>query len=107
MTDSSDPDDILFQGGGVFDAPDAPAPRLTPEQENEQDALRGAYRRCFTGGGSPADADKVMKNLYGVCWGAVSTFDPDPRIHAYREGARSVLLHVLKMAGRNVIGQQR
>lgn len=101
----ADPDDILFQGGGVFDPPEPPPPRLTPEQENEQDALKGAYRRCFTGHGSPADADKVMKNLYEVCWGAVSTFDPDPRVHAYREGSRSVLLHLLKMADRNAAGR--
>lgn len=100
-----DPDDILFQGGDVFTAPETPAPRFTPEQVDEMDALAGAYRRIFTGHGSSADADKVMKDLYFMCWGAITTFDPDPRTHAFREGSRAVLLHILKNAGRNMAGR--
>ena len=51
---------------------------------------KGAYQRVFS---SPAGND-VLIDLAQFCRANVTTFDPDPRIHAAMEGRREVWLRI-------------
>lgn len=63
---------------------------------------RGAFRELFgpgpSGAFSPAQ-QIVLAELKRFCHADTSTFDPDPRVHAYREGRREVWLRVQSIMG--------
>ena len=54
---------------------------------------RDAYIDTFRG----KAAERVLKDLARFCRASTSTFDPDARIHAYREGRREVWLRIQTM----------
>ena len=51
-----------------------------------------AYRRCF----DSEDGKLVLKDLFKSCHMMTSTMDKDPYETAFNEGARSVVLRILK-----------
>lgn len=64
---------------------------MTPDEAhavNEQ--VQRAYHMVF---GSP-DGKAVAADLVAFCFGRKSTFDADPRVHAYNEGKRAVLMRI-------------
>jgi hypothetical protein len=54
---------------------------------------RDAYIDAFRG---PA-GERVLKDLARFCRASTSTFDPDARVHAFREGRREVWLRIQTM----------
>lgn len=103
-----DNEDILWAGNdGFYDPPielDKREEEKGKKKEAEQDTINGSYMRLFSGQGSASDADVVVRDLYRMCWGAVSSFSPEPTVLAYREGSRAVLLRILRNAGRKMNG---
>lgn len=64
---------------------------MTPDEAhavNEQ--VQRAYHITF---GSP-DGKTVAADLVAFCFGRKSTFDADPRVHAYNDGKRAVLMRI-------------
>jgi hypothetical protein len=51
-----------------------------------------AYRRVFDS--ENVYTEEVLKDLAAFCRGNLSTFNPDPRIHAVLEGRREVWLRI-------------
>lgn len=58
---------------------------------------RRAFRRLFLNGAGEikAEAIPVLADLRRFCKGTVSTFDPDPRVHAMLEGRREVFWRII------------
>lgn len=54
---------------------------------------RAAYIDTFRG----PQAERVLKDLARFCRASTSTFDPDARTHAFREGRREVWLRIQTM----------
>lgn len=54
---------------------------------------QAAYKATFN---NPT-GQRVLKDLAEFCRADVSTFDPDPRVHALLEGRREVWLRVQKL----------
>lgn len=54
------------------------------------DTRRRAYEAVFKG----PKAETVLADLKRFCHAETSTFDADPRIHAFREGRREVWLRI-------------
>lgn len=55
-----------------------------------------AYVRLFNGEAQDGDAKLVMADLTRFCRGAVTTFHPDPRVHALLEGRREVWQRIVE-----------
>ena len=54
---------------------------------------RDAYIDAFRG----PSGERVLKDLARFCRASTSTFDPDARVHAFREGRREVWLRIQTM----------
>ena len=67
---------------------------MTKEEAHAQnEQLQRAYQVTF---GGPGDK-MVLSDLAAFCFGRKTTFDPDPRKHAFNEGKREVLLRILEL----------
>lgn len=73
------------------------------ENTKKKDDILDAYNKIFSGHGNHEHASIVMKDLYISCFGSASTYDSDPRNHAFNEGARSVLLRIMNLSKVNII----
>ena len=96
-----DPNDILFPEstldvfGNFVDEQDLL--KTNKDRADNFALLSDSYKRLFDGQGSKIDAERVIKDLYHVCYGNTTTYTQDPREHAFREGAKNVLIRVLNM----------
>ena len=72
-------------------------PRAKTREEAERDLSEQAqaYRTCFLG----AAGQIVQSDLAEFCHANETTFDPDPRMHAFREGQRSVWTKIQRLIG--------
>lgn len=61
-------------------------------KEKEQAALFSRYSAVF----NSEDGKVVLNDLMRTFSILDSTFDSDPHVHAYNEGARSVVMRILK-----------
>lgn len=78
--------------------------RKNVQKENE---LRAAYARLF--GGGDLNARIVMEDLEKRGFFNEPTFDekkPDPYLSTYREGIRSVVLHIKTMTASRPINEE-
>lgn len=55
--------------------------------------LQGAYNALF----ATPTGKQVLADLVAYCFGRRTTFDPDPRKHAFNEGRRDVLMRIAEM----------
>jgi hypothetical protein len=61
--------------------------------DNNADRLKGLrndYKKTF----ETEEGKKVLKDLESVCMSNTTTFNKDPYIMAFQEGARAVYLHI-------------
>ena len=63
-------------------------------QRQAVEHLRQAYARWREGTATPGDLEVVTADLRRFCRAGVSTFHPDPRVHAVLEGRREVFLRI-------------
>jgi hypothetical protein len=63
-------------------------------QRQAVEHLRQAYARWKEGTATPDDLNAVEADLRRFCRAGVSTFHPDPRVHAMLEGRREVFLRI-------------
>lgn len=52
-----------------------------------------AYQQTFL---IPPVGQQVLTDLAALCHAHESTFDPDPRVHAFKEGQRHIWLHIAR-----------
>lgn len=67
---------------------------LEKEHGEKAKAVAESYRHLFS---SPL-ATLVLADLGALCHETETTFDPDSRVSAFKEGQRSVLLWILYLA---------
>lgn len=84
MTDE-DPD--VTQAARIYAARESAARALLARRKE-------AYTRVFAGVPTADDIAVVERDLAAFCRANVTTFDPDPRIHAALEGRREVYLRI-------------
>lgn len=62
------------------------------------DRLKSLYHAVFT---SP-QGKELLADLIPYCHGRRTTFDADPRVHAFKEGQRDVLMRIVELTNLSI-----
>lgn len=68
------------------------------EAHSHNEQIQSAYHALFFSPGGK----RVLSDLIAYCHGRKTTYHPDPREHAFREGQRDVLMRIMEFTNLNL-----